>query len=549
MGPDATFYETLISGTDHAFILWIAFAFVLGLLSRQIGLPPLVGFLAAGFALHGVGVESDETLEQLAETGVILLLFSIGLKLKVRSLLKPEAWAVGSIHMIVTTGVLTVGCYLLALSHLPVFDELGLGGSLVVAFALSFSSTVFAAKVLEDKGEMRAKHGVVAIGILIIQDIAAVVFLTVSKGEAPSPWALALLLLLPAQPLLFWIMDRCGHGELLVMFGITMALVVGAGLFELVGMKPDLGALILGVLLSKHRRAGELSNSLLSLKDVFLVGFFLNIGLSGEPSWSAAIAGVGLAVLAIPKSAFFYWLLTRFRLRARTALLSSLTLANFSEFGLIVSAIAVKEGWISADWLVVVAISMSATFVMAAPLNANAASIYARRSKLLKRIESSRHLPDDAPIDPGEAEVVVFGLGQLGRRAYDVMCGRVGAEKVVGVDINPDVVAESVAAGRRVILGDGADSDFWERIAAGGRGSASIRAVMLAMPAHDANLRTLQQVRKAGFTGLIAAVAAHPDQVERLEREGVVAYYFYDEAGEGFAHSVCGELGADKPAE
>ena len=122
---------------------------------------------------------------------------------------------------------------------------------------------------------MQAMHGRVAIGILIIQDIIAVVFITISTGKVPSLWALALFALILLRPLLFMIMDRCGHGELIPLFGLVAALVLGAEAFDQVGLKADLGALILGVLLARHGRAGEISDSLLSFKDLFLVGFFL----------------------------------------------------------------------------------------------------------------------------------------------------------------------------------------------------------------------------------------------------------------------------------
>jgi len=127
-------------------------------------------------------------------------------------------------------------------------------------------------------------------------------------------------------------------------------------------------------------------------KDLFLVGFFLSIGLSGTPTW--ATLGIALVlVLAVPfKAALFFAILTRFKFRSRTALLSSLSLANYSEFGLIVTSIGVGNGWIGNDWLIVVAISLSITFVLAAPLNAFAHNIYARFSDLLQRFETAKRL-------------------------------------------------------------------------------------------------------------------------------------------------------------
>ncbi|MBW2475935.1 MAG: cation:proton antiporter, partial [Deltaproteobacteria bacterium] len=316
--------------------LLISVAFLLGFLVRQVGLPPLVGFLTAGFVLNGLGFVGGEALQVFADLGVTLLLFSIGLKLDLKSLAKPEVWAGASIHMAVTTGFLGLGVFGLGLAGVPVFSALSLPMAVLIGFALSFSSTVFAVKILEEKGEMGALHGRVSIGILIMQDIYAVLFLTFSLGKLPSPWAILVpVALIAIKPLLYRMMSRSGHGELLLLFGLFAALVAGAGGFELVGLKADLGALVLGVLLAGHEKSSELAKTLMGFKDLLLVGFFLTIGLSGVPSLNA-IGVSALLVVVVPfKVALFYLLLTRFKLRARSSLLGSLSLANYSEFGLI----------------------------------------------------------------------------------------------------------------------------------------------------------------------------------------------------------------------
>jgi len=118
----------------------------------------------------------------------------------------------------------------------------------------------------------------------------------------------------------------------------------GSALFEGVQMKGDLGALIFGMLVADHPKAKEMARALLGFKDLFLVGFFLSIGLSGLPSLADLGIAAFLIILLPIKIALFFLLLTRFRLRARTATVTSLTLANYSEFGLIVGAVGVNEG-------------------------------------------------------------------------------------------------------------------------------------------------------------------------------------------------------------
>ena len=261
--------------------LWILVAFILGFGATRVGLPPLVGYLIAGFVLKVMGVEGSETIDEIADLGVMLLLFSIGLKLRIKTLLRAEIWAGASLHMLITIIVFGCGIYLLSMTGFSVFGYLDLKMTILVAFALSFSSTVFAVKVLEERGEMAAMHGRTSIGILIMQDIFAVVFLTFSTGKLPSVWALAVpAVLFGIRPMITVILDRCGHRELLLLSAFLLALGLGAGGFEWVGLKPDLGALVIGILVSTHPKAKELADVLLGFKDLFLVAFFLTIGLS-----------------------------------------------------------------------------------------------------------------------------------------------------------------------------------------------------------------------------------------------------------------------------
>src|SRR5210317_1429851 len=104
--------------------IWITIAFLLGFAARQVGLPPLVGFLAAGFVLKGISIEGGETLEVISNLGVYLLLFSIGLKLQVKSLLKPKIWATGSIHMLITVVFFCAAIFGLSLAGTSLFGSL-----------------------------------------------------------------------------------------------------------------------------------------------------------------------------------------------------------------------------------------------------------------------------------------------------------------------------------------------------------------------------------------------------------------------------------------
>ena len=214
----------------------IAVAFVLGLLSRAVGLPPLVGFLAAGFLLNWQGTVSGELLQRLSDLGITLLLFLVGLKLDLRTLARPQVWAVAGLHMSIVVLVLGTAIHGLALAGASFLTGIDFPRALLIAFALSFSSTVFVVKVLEERGETASLHGRIAVGILIVQDLAAVAFLALAAGERPTLGALLLLILIPLRPLLSLALRRVGHGELLVLYGFLLALG-GAEAFELAGLK------------------------------------------------------------------------------------------------------------------------------------------------------------------------------------------------------------------------------------------------------------------------------------------------------------------------
>ncbi len=516
--------------------LLIVAAFVLGSLASRIGLPPLVGYLVAGFVLNALGIEAGNHLEAIADAGVTLLLFTIGLKLKLSDLAGPVVWAGATVHMLCTVVIFGVGLGLLSVFGMPMLDELAWMQWLLVAFALSFSSTVFAVKVFEAKKEMDARHAVTAIGILIMQDIFAVVFLTISSGKTPSLWApvfIGSLFLL--RPLLMRFMSRCGHGELLMLFGILMT-AAGYGGFELVGLKGDLGALVFGMLVAAHPKAYELSGALLSFKDLFLVGFFLNIGISGTPTMTAVGIAVLLAVVMPIKAAMFFGLFTRFRMRARTSLLASLSLASYSEFGLIVGTIGVGHGWLDRQWLFVLAIALSLTFIIAAPANAQGHKLYARWSERLKRLESSKRPAELPPLDAGDATIAVIGMGGLGTAAYDEMRRRNG-DVVVGIDFSMEKVQKHQQQGRRVALGDASDSDFWEGITVTG---THIGMVMLALPDPETSAFAISQIKGRGYRGHITASVRYEDEVDELKRLGIdAAYVISQEAGVGFADYVC----------
>jgi predicted Kef-type K+ transport protein len=524
----------------------LGIAFGLGFGARLLGLPAMVGFLVAGFILSALGVQASETIKELADFGVLLLLFTIGLKLKIKTLAQPEVCVGASVHALLMVAIFGALFYGLSIAGISAFADLTLETAALVAFALSFSSTVFAVKILESKGELGSLHGRTAIGILIMQDVFAVLFLTLSTGKVPSPWAFALLGLFFIRPMLGYILDRVGHGELLPLLGLFSAVALGATTFKLVGLKPDLGALIVGMLMADHKRAGEIADSLFSFKEIFLVAFFLNIGLAGLPNLEDIGVALFLVLLLPVKVALYFYLDTRFKLRARSGLLASLSLANYSEFGLIVAGIGVTNGWIGTEWLIIIAIALSISFVIASPLNTSSQNLYVRFHDFLLRFQTKERHPLDQPLDPGTARIAIFGMGQVGVGAYDYIREHHG-DVVIGIDSDAEKVARHIAEGRNVIHGDATDSDFWERTRSE---KEQIEVIMLAMPEHASNMYALEQITHSKYQGYIAALAEYSDEAESLIEGGAhTAFHVHTEAGTGFAAHVEEQLLSTMPRQ
>ena len=508
--------------------LIILIALVCGLLSRAVGLPALIGYLAAGFILHETNIQGGELLHELANLGVTLLLFSIGLKLSPAELLKAKVWGTTIIHM-AAMQLFFMGVLWLAGILMP-----GLGLSmnewLVIAFALTFSSTVFVIQVMQERGEMSSRHANLAIGILVIQDLAAVLFLSATKGTIPHPEAIALLLLWPLRGPITRLMERAGHGELFTLFGLGLALG-GAALFELVGIKGDLGALVIGALLAGTQKSKELYRNLMNFKDLFLVGFFLTIGLDGWPREEAFVLALILGALAVVKVTLYFPLMTWFHTAPRTALLSASMMGNFSEFGLVVVAVAAKTGWVDAEWASAISLAIATSFVLSSPLSKRAHVLYRRYHSFWQRFES-RRLQSQRP-DTSEVRIIVLGMGNIGTGAYDTIAEEHGYS-VLGVDLNERKLAEHSRKHRRVITADASDPDFWHQM-----NLAEVELVLLALTHHQENMLVGALLKDLGYQGRMAAVVRFAEEARELEQHGFSAFNLYAQAGSGFAdHAV-----------
>jgi len=511
----------------------ISAAFVFGLAMRPLGLPPLIGFLAAGFAINGLGpsVGMPQTtgpiLDYLANLGVLMLLFTVGLKLKLKQIGEPQVIGGALLHFALSVALFT------PIARAFFTDSWMV--ALLVGIGLGFSSTVLAAKMLESKHELGNFHGRTAIGILVVQDVIALVVLAAFSGKMPGPWAMLIFATPLLRPVLFKILDYAGHDEVLVLSGMLPSLVVGGVGFELIGLKGEIGALVMGMLLSSHPRASELSESLWALKEVFLVGFFLSIGMSGLPDMDALIFALVTGLLLPLKGVLFFFLLLLFGLRARTSFLSALSLTAYSEFGLIVAAgIPAAE-----PFLVPLALAVAVSFLIAAPLNRAAHPPFERWEARLQPFERELRHADEQPHDRGTADVLIFGMGRTGSAAYQAL---VAAGKApVGLDADTYTAAAHAEAGRNVIFADAEDSNFWNSVKLTG-----IEAALLAMDDIEAKLIAARTLRRKGFTGPIVSHALYEEHVEMITQAGAdQTYLTMKEAGCSLAFHALEEIGKD----
>lgn len=507
-------------------IIWIAVAYVLGLGASYFGLPPLVGYLIGGFVLGGWGISGGPVIHTITELGVLLLLFGIGLKLDLKSLLQWEVLGIGATHLI----ALGTGFTLLFLTA-----EIAQSPALFLSFGLAFSSTVFAAKVLEEKGELGAFHGRLAIGILILQDLVAVGMLVAAENGALSLWTPIFLLCtpllrLPLKQALTW----SGHSELLLLYGLLVALG-GAHTFQALGLGTELGALVAGMLLADHSRSEELSKTLWGLKEAFLVGFFLQIGLEGLPNLQDSKWLLPLIIFLPLKAVLYFFLGTLFGLRARTAFLTSLALFSYSEFLLIAAAVGAKNGILPSTWLPSLALLVTISFIIAAPLSRASHTLFAYFERWLVRFERQVPHPDEEPQNVGQAKWLIVGMGRTGTAAYDLLTQR--HQRALGLDSDLVIVRQHLEEKRRVVYGDAEDPNLLEKISVN-----SLVGVILGMPDLEAKLRLSKDLRQNGFQGMLAAMSFYPEEDAKLYENGInLIFHPFNEAGERLAERALAE--------
>jgi len=504
-------------------------AFVGGLLARQIGLPTIVGYLLAGMAIGPFtpGFVGDvEDIRQLAEIGVIFLMFGVGLHFSLKDL-----WAVRQValpgailQMAIATGL---G---FALSQLWGWAPLS---GLILGLSISIASTVVLLRGLMDNGLLSTTAGRIAVGWLVMEDLATVLILVMlpilfGGHNEQSLWSAVLSLLKVALfvtvvlfigrrllPKLLDIIFATRSRELFILAAVAIALGTAFGAAAFFDVSLALGAFLAGVVLSETQFSHQIGDDVLPFRETFAVIFFVSVGMIVNPVYLWANAGqvLALTALIVLGKAFFTQLLG-FVLPAsgRTMLIVAAGLSQIGEFSFILGQAGVTLGLLTTEQYALI-LAGSLLSIMVNPLMFRSIKTVERvmqriSPKLWERFDQHPLQPADLAL-PREGHVVVVGYGRVGQHIVNVL-ERLGVPRLV-IEIDSGRAAEFNARGVPTLFGDAANSDVLIHA-----GLERARALVVTLPDETATEMVVAAARKIAPQLPIIARAATTKGVGRL---------------------------------
>jgi CPA2 family monovalent cation:H+ antiporter-2 len=541
MPHDTTLIATIVAG--------LVFAFIGGFIASKAKLPPLVGYLVAGVVMgpYTPGFVADATLAgQLAEIGVILLMFGVGLHFSIKDLLVVRRIAIpGAIGQIIFAIGLGAGVALLW--------GWSFGAGLVFGLALSVASTVVLLRALEGRNVLDSNNGRIAVGWLIVEDLAMVLALVllpalagVLGGTSRSlaghvggdnlllTLALTLgkvavflvLVLVVGTRVIPWLLAqvaRTGSRELFTLSVLATALGIAFGSAALFGVSFALGAFFAGVVLSESDFSHQAAADSLPLQDAFAVLFFVSIGMLFDPSILVreplAVLAV-LAVIIIGKSLAAFGIVLAFGYPASTAFTVSASLAQIGEFSFILAGLGASLGLMPAEGrdLILAGALLSITLNPLVFLGTDRLAIWLRtRPALLARIERNgdemlARLPEDASGRHDHA--VIVGYGRVGSVVGKGLKSQ--GLPIVVIDQDRQRVEALRARGLPAIYGDATTPGVLEAA-----DTDKARLIVIATP-EGFQTRRIIELARALNPDIDTAVRTHTDsEVAHLERQGV----------------------------
>ena len=466
-------------------------AMVLGLLAVQLKMPPLVGYLLAGVVISPAtpGFVGDVGLAgQLAEIGVMLLMFGVGLHFSMRELLAVRRIAVpGAIVQIAVAVVLGMGAAMAWGWHW--------GGALIFGLCLSVASTVVLLRALESQGLLDSINGRIAVGWLVVEDLVMVLVLvlvpalagvmseagTGQVADVAGLWTtmgitlakvaafIAVMLVVGRRvfPKLLWWVARTGSRELFTLCVVAAAIGVAFGAALLFDVSFALGAFFAGMMMRESEYSHRAADESLPLRDAFAVLFFVSVGMLFDPAvlWLQPLKVLAVvAIILVGKTLAAIGLVLLFRYPLNTALTIGASLAQIGEFSFILAGMGVAlnlmpaegQSLVLAGALISIAAN-SAVFAAIGPLQ----NWLRQRSELVRRFEQRDDPLAELPMstDPRQltGQVVLVGYGSVGRR----MAAELRAQQIpfVVAEQNRELVEDLRRQGLSAVSGDAAEPE------------------------------------------------------------------------------------------
>jgi predicted Kef-type K+ transport protein len=518
----------------------LGLAAVAGLLASRLRQPVIIAFIGIGVLVGPVGfdwVEAEGPVQLMAELGIALLLFVVGLRL--------------DFHLVRATGLVALAT---GLGQVAASSALGFGvarllgmevtASLYVALALAFSSTIIVVKLLADRREIDQLHGRISVGFLIVQDIVvvlAMIALTAIGGVGEGTVVAAVgavgakgLALLAGMALLMrfvlpWLVHQFARvNELLVIFGVTWAVVVAA-VTDLLGFSTEVGAFLAGFSLASTPYREAIAARLVSLRDFLLLFFFIALGSQIELEAASRQLPDALllsALVLVGKPIVVLVIMGVMRYPTSVSFVVGVSLAQISEFSLILAALGFSLGHIDAATVSLITVVGLITIAVSAYLFPHTRRLHRRFARALSVFERRQVRAVSDGDDEREVDVILYGLGRLGS---GVARGLMAADKrVIAVDVDPRLADVWSDQPMSIVYGDAEDLEFLETLPL-----AKSTWVISTIPDVETQLTLLHGLRSHGYPGRIAVVALDDAAARRLSAAGpeCILRPFVDAAG------------------
>lgn len=505
-----------------------AIAALLAVVARCIKQPPIIAYLLAGVLvgplglnLIGSGTDAGNFVQLFAHIGVVFLLFIVGIHLDIRVFKELGKVAVfaGCAEIIVTS---IIG-FLLAL-----FFGFSSLIALYIGAALAFSSTVVVVKILSDKKEIDTLHGKIALGILIIEDIVAAIALMalplVKNGA--SSWSilqqlgivclLALFIFIATAIINKKILNFLAKSqEALFLFGISWALVL-ATVFDTLGFSLEIGALIAGMSLASSTYAYEFSIKMKPLRDFFMVLFFVFFGsqlATTVTPYTLLIASILSLFVIIGKPLLVMSIVGFFGYTKRTNFLASSSLAQISEFSLILILLGYTLGHIPRDVMSLIVLVAIITIGLSSYSIYYAHTLFKHMQPLLHIFERKK-VKEEKKVEEKKYDVILFGSHRIGHKMLQTL--RDMKYSILVVDHNPHAVLSLQAKKIETLFGDAAEPEFLAELPL-----AQAKLIISTISDEQANLAIQEYLTKNAIRAPFIATAEQPYVALELYKKGV----------------------------